>query len=92
MSTTSSTNLTGLLKGPRYQKDDIVVINRGGIDRKRHIYLPPYEQDISVHGDGSQMTWVYPVDYGLGWTSEGYVTEGQIKRKAGDDDDTMMFN
>ena len=88
----SNTNLAGPLKDPRFQKDDIVVINQGGIDRKRHIYRPPYQQDISVNGDGSQMTWVYPVDYGLFWTSEAIVTEGQIKRKAGDDDDALAFN
>tara|TARA_B100000401_G_scaffold438412_1_gene386888 strand:- start:2111 stop:2407 length:297 start_codon:yes stop_codon:yes gene_type:complete len=61
-----------------YKIGDIVIINSNGGKRKRHIYGNPYwEKSV-----GGIDTWKYPVDYGLGLTSEGVITEGQIIRKS----------
>lgn len=61
-----------------YKIGDIVIINSNGGKRKRHIYGVPYwEKSV-----GEIDTWKYPVDYGLGLTSEGVITESQIIRKS----------
>tara|TARA_B100000497_G_C7282439_1_gene195352 strand:- start:173 stop:448 length:276 start_codon:yes stop_codon:yes gene_type:complete len=66
----------------RYSKGDIVVIKVNGIERRRHIYEDPYWEELNFSGDPKLSTWKYPVDYKLGWTSDGVVTEGQIIRKS----------
>ena len=63
---------------PLYKIGDIVIINSNGSKRKRHIYGNPYWEKSA----GGIDTWKYPVDYGLGLTSEGVITEGQIIRKS----------
>ena len=59
---------------PKYKKDDIVIINQGGVLKKRHIYA---ETPSLIKKDETSY-YLYHVDYGLGLTSEGYVTEGDI--------------
>lgn len=63
---------------PLYKIGDIVIINSNGSKQKRHIYGNPYWEKSA----GGIDTWKYPVDYGLGLTSEGVITEGQIIRKS----------
>jgi hypothetical protein len=60
-----------------YEMGEIVVIKVNGMDRKRHIYAEPYWEKVV----GDYYTWKYPVDYKLGFTSEGIITEGQVIRR-----------
>ena len=71
-----------------YEMGEIVVIKVNGIERKRHIYSKPYRTKIV----GEIYTWMYPVDYKLGFTSEGFITESQvIRRPIKGQDDLLLF-
>lgn len=62
------------MNDPKYKKNDIVIINQCGVLKKRHIYA----ETPSIIKNGETSYYLYHVDYGLGLTSEGYVTEGDI--------------
>lgn len=49
---------------PLFKKGDIVVVGF----RRKHIYDDPYWCKQNNQ-------WIYPIDYGLGFSSEGYVPE-----------------
>ena len=76
----SATNNPNIITSmePLYKVGDIVIVNINGINRKRHIYGTPYLEK-TLEGIN---TWKYPVDYNLGLTSEGIISEFQIIRKA----------
>lgn len=59
-------NKNNLVDKPRYQVGDIVVVGQV----LRHIYQSPSRTDAG---------WLYPVDYGLGLTSEGFVMESAMR-------------
>ena len=59
---------------PKYKKDDIVIINQFGVLKKRHIY----GETPSLIKKGETSYYLYHIDYGLGLTSEGCVTEEDI--------------
>lgn len=63
---------------PLYQIGDIVIATIDGVVRKRHVCGTPYKEKCK----SGKEAWIYPVDYGLGLTSEGVITEGQIIRKS----------
>lgn len=60
---------------PKYNVNDIVMVNYGGVRCKRHIYAAPYK----LNKDDTD--WIYPVDYGLSYSSEGIVAEKRIVGK-----------
>ena len=77
MTTEHSTNNDQVPSQALYAKGDIVIIKVNGMERKRHIYAEPYWEKVV----GDYYTWKYPVDYKLGFTSEGIITEGQVIRR-----------
>ena len=76
-----------------YKVGQIVVTSVNGHLKKRHIYQEPYWSK-SVDNNGTELEdeglWVYPVDYGLGLGSEGYLSECKIIRIADDDTDSLL--
>jgi len=77
MTTEHNTNNDQIQSQALYAKGDIVIIKVNGMERKRHIYAEPYWEKVV----GDYYTWKYPVDYKLGFTSEGIITEGQVIRR-----------
>ena len=77
MTTEHNTNNDQIPSQALYAKGDIVIIKVNGMERKRHIYAEPYWEKVV----GDYYTWKYPVDYKLGFTSEGIITEGQVIRR-----------
>jgi len=58
---------------PKYQVGEIVVVGRV----RRHIYSNPiWREPSDINSNGE---WLYPVDYGLGLTSEGYHLETEMR-------------
>lgn len=74
--TTNTTCATAM--EPLYQIGDIVIANIDGIRLKRHICGTPYKEKCK----SGKEAWIYPVDYGLGLTSEGFLKESKIIRKS----------
>jgi hypothetical protein len=85
-----------------YKVGQIVVTSVNGHLKKRHIYREPYWSK-SVDSNGAELEdekktcsvkdkgiWVYPVDYGLGLGSEGYLSEFNIIRIADDHTDQLL--
>ena len=55
----------------KYHRGDIVIINENGVSRKRHIY--------DAAPGITNNDWLYRVDYGLGLTKEGCVSQSNIR-------------
>jgi len=64
---------------PKYQVGEIVVVGRV----YRYIYSSPIWMEPSdINSNGK---WLYPVDYGLGLTNEGYHLDPEMRHCLEDD-------
>ena len=63
---------------PLYQIGDIVIATIDGVVWKRHICGTPYKEKCISRKEA----WIYPVDYGLSFTSDGFLKENKIIRKS----------
>ena len=72
----SSVNKTNSIKPyPKFNVGEVVIVNTASGPKKRHIYANPLWVKINgIEG------YRYPVDYGLGCTSEGVALESNMRR------------
>lgn len=83
---------TNDLPAPKYKAGEIVVIKINGIEKKRHIYADPIWNTVKNTDDKVVIEdYYYPVDYGLGCTSEGYAWEFSMRKSISPKDDHLVL-
>ena len=65
------------LPEPKFKVGEIVVV---GGTKRRHIYAKPQWGVWGEYPDKPYVGYLYPVDYGLGGCSEGFVLENRMQR------------
>ena len=73
----------------KYKVGQIVITSFKGDLKKRHIYMEP--NWVKLNDGTDRYGWVYPVDYGLGLQSEGFLAEKNIIRIANDTDNLIAL-
>jgi hypothetical protein len=77
---------------PKFSTGDVIVTKINGIDKKRHIYdKPAWDSVKGADGKLIYEGYIYPVDYGLGCTSEGFARESSMRKCISPDDDCLVL-
>ena len=71
---------------PKFNVGEVVIVNTASGPKKRHIYANPSWVKI----DGIE-GYRYPVDYGLGCTSEGVALELNMRRCESKEDNLLVL-
>ena len=86
MSSVNKVTKTNSIKpDPKFKVGEVVIVNTSLGPKKRHIYAKPsWTETNGMSG------YIYPVDYGLGCTSEGVALELNMRSQSKEDHSLVL--